>query len=69
MQEVILVTMGKTQPLTIKYARKVLGKLAENVSDEQLEKEIKAAQLLKSLFFNQIKDNKDSETVYNKDNG
>lgn len=44
--------------ITIKQARKILGKLAENVSDADLESEIKAADLLKTLFFQQIKSSK-----------
>lgn len=41
--------------MTIKQARKMLGKLADNISDEELEKEIKAAELLKTIFFQFIK--------------
>ena len=40
--------------MTIKQARKVLGKLSENISDEELEREIKAAELLKTLFFQNL---------------
>jgi len=38
-------------PISIKQARKLLGKLAHDVSDIELEKEIKAAELLKALYF------------------
>jgi hypothetical protein len=37
--------------LTITRARKILGTLANNVSDEALEQEIKVAEMLKNLFF------------------
>lgn len=37
--------------MTIKQARKLLGKMAESLSDEELEKEIQSANLLKELFF------------------
>lgn len=37
--------------LTLKNARKILGKDAQNVSDEDLEKDIETATLLKNLFF------------------
>lgn len=41
--------------LTLKSARKLLGKDAQNVSDEELEKDIETAQLLKDLFFKNLK--------------
>ncbi len=45
--------------LTLKSARKVLGKAAHGVSDEQLQKEIDAAILLKDFFFDSyLKDRK-----------
>lgn len=37
--------------LTIKEARKILGKLADTISDKELEKEIDSAALLKDIFF------------------
>ncbi len=37
--------------MTINNARKLLGKLADEVSDEELVKEIKAAELLKTMYF------------------
>ncbi len=40
--------------MTIDEARKFLGKAAKNISDEELEKEIKVAELLKTLYFNQL---------------
>lgn len=45
--------------MTIKKARQILGKLAKNISDEELERDICCAELLKDLFFNIItkKDN------------
>ena len=45
--------------LTLKGARKILGKSANGVSDEQLQKDIDAATLLKDFFFDTyLKDRK-----------
>ena len=41
--------------LTLTKARKILGKLAEGVSDADLEQEMKTAQLLKMLYFSHLK--------------
>jgi hypothetical protein len=41
--------------LTLNNARKILGKDALNVSDEELEKDIETAELLKDLFFKNLK--------------
>jgi hypothetical protein len=41
--------------LTLTKAKKILGKSAEGISDEQLEEEMKAAQLLKMLYFSHLK--------------
>ena len=38
--------------ITLKQARKLLGKMAENITDEELDKEIKVAELLKAIYFN-----------------
>ncbi len=40
--------------LTLKNARKILGKEAENISDEELQQEIDIALLLKDLFFDNL---------------
>lgn len=37
--------------MTTKQARKVLGKQASGISEEELEKDIEMAELLKNLFF------------------
>lgn len=37
--------------LTLKKARKLLGKMADSISDEELKKEIETANLLKEIFF------------------
>lgn len=37
--------------LTVKKARRFLGKDAKGISDEELEKDIEIAELLKNLFF------------------
>lgn len=39
---------------TILEARKILGKLAKNLSDEEIQKDIDSATLLKDLFFEKI---------------
>ncbi len=39
--------------MTIKEARKILGKLANNLSDEQLKNEIEVVDFLSELFFAQ----------------
>jgi hypothetical protein len=45
--------------LPVKSARKILGKCAQEVSDEQLEEDIKQATLLKDMFFdNYLKNRK-----------
>ena len=49
--------------MTIKQARKLLGKMAEPISDEELEKEIQTANLLKELFFNFSARNQKSKSV------
>jgi len=43
--------------LTIKQARRLLGKDADNISDALLEKEIEVATFLKDLFFDNLKKN------------
>jgi len=40
--------------MTLGEAKRVLGKEANDVSDEELEKEIEIANLLKDLFFDKI---------------
>jgi len=49
--------------LTLNKARKILGKIADGISDVQLEQEIQSAELLKTLYFNQLK--KKTEKSYN----
>lgn len=49
--------------MTIKQARKLLGKDAQIVSDEELEKEIETARILKELYFNLNARNKKTEGV------
>lgn len=39
--------------LTIKRARKILGKAADHINDEEIKKDIDVAELLKGLFFSQ----------------
>ncbi|NTU47037.1 hypothetical protein HGA88_05410 [Candidatus Roizmanbacteria bacterium] len=52
--------------LTLTKARKILGKLAEDVSDADLEQEMKTAQLLKMLYFSHLKKTP-SNSSYNKE--
>jgi hypothetical protein len=40
--------------ITLKQARKILGSLAAKISDEELEKEIKSAELLKNLYMSVV---------------
>lgn len=40
--------------MTIKEARKILGTLSDNISDNELEQDIEASTLLKDLFFEQL---------------
>ena len=44
--------------MTIKEARRILGKEAIDVLDEDIEKDIEAATLFKDLFFNQLLKNR-----------
>jgi hypothetical protein len=41
--------------MTIKQARTILGKEAEGISNEEIQRDIEAAELLKNLFFEMIK--------------
>lgn len=50
--------------LTVKQARKILGVLAEGLTDEELEKEIKDADLLKALYMNVVTSN--NKHIYGK---
>ncbi|HLC87971.1 MAG TPA: hypothetical protein VJG66_02870 [Patescibacteria group bacterium] len=55
---------------TVNKARKILGKIANNISDEELEKDIKTAEILKVIFFNNYRPQKKSQQVYTpKENG
>jgi hypothetical protein len=40
--------------MTISHARKLLGKEAVNLSDEEVQRDIDAAEFLKSVFFDQL---------------
>ncbi len=51
--------------MKVNKARKILGKLAIGISDSELEKEIKSAELLKVLYFNQLR-KKQTENPYTK---
>lgn len=53
--------------LSIKRARKILGKTATGLSDKELEKDIKLAEILKNLFFSQYVRRSKSKYAYNKE--
>lgn len=44
--------------MTIKEARKILGKEAENLTDEEIALNIESAKFLKDLFFNNLTKNR-----------
>ncbi|MFC1654106.1 hypothetical protein ACFL1M_04635 [Patescibacteria group bacterium] len=44
--------------MTIKQARKILGKASRDISDEQIKDDIRTATLLKDLFFNSLIESK-----------
>ena len=44
--------------MTTKEARKLLGTEADNISDEQLQKEIDTANLFKNAFFDYLRNRK-----------
>ena len=50
----ITVVIDRVIEMTIKQARKILGKQARNISDNQLQRDIGVAMLLKDLFFNNV---------------
>jgi hypothetical protein len=52
--------------MTIKEARKFLGKLAENISDQELEADIRAAKMLKSLYISHLKRSGELKNSYGK---
>jgi len=53
--------------MTIKQARKILGKMAEGLSDKEILRDIRSAELLKNLFFENYLNQ--SKKTYNKQNG
>ena len=54
--------------LTINKARIILGNLAKNLNDEEIERHIKAAELLKSIYFDR-KTKTNSKLIYNNNYG
>lgn len=52
--------------MTIKRARKILGKIADNLTDEEIKRDIQTAEILKSLFFNNYLSQNKSKSAYNK---
>ena len=49
----------------VEQAKKILGNLANGISDEEILREIKVAQLLKALFFTHLRSNKSSRVNQN----
>lgn len=49
--------------MTIKEARKILGKLAIGISDEELLYDVESAKMLKNMFFNMYLDNLDKDKL------
>jgi len=60
--------MDNKKGFSIAKARKVLGNLADNISDEQLQNDILVAEVMKNLFFQFYMDVKRSPKFYNKNN-
>ena len=52
--------------LTIGKARLILGKLAENLPDDEIDRDIKVAEILSSLFFQYYIPTKKQPNNYNK---
>lgn len=48
--------------MTLSQARKILGKIANNIPDDELQKEIDVALLLKDLFFDNLLKTKNKPT-------
>lgn len=40
--------------MTVGEARRILGKLSEKLSDEEVERDLVSAEILKELFFNKL---------------
>ena len=55
--------------LTIARARKILGKVPDNVTDEEIEKDIKVVEMFKNLFYSQYLKQKPLQIDYNNSNG
>ena len=54
--------------MTIRQARQILGKLANNISDVELERDIKVAELLKNLYFQKVVKEASDKSPFNKSN-
>lgn len=52
--------------LTIEKARHILGKLADNLTDEEIERDLKVAETLKNLFFQSYVSVAKPSNIYNK---
>jgi len=48
--------------MTINQARKILGKDALNLTDQEVERDMQTAELFKNLFFNKLLTNLHSKT-------
>jgi hypothetical protein len=60
--------MDNKKGFSITKARKVLGNLADSISDEQLQNDILVAEVMKNLFFQFYMDVKRYPKFYNKNN-
>ena len=58
--------MDKARVFSIAKARKMLGSLADNVSDEQIQKDTLVAEVIKNLFFQLYVNAKKLPDNYNK---
>lgn len=58
--------MDEGNKLNVKKARKILGHLADNVSDEQIEQDIKVVDIIRNLFFEKYVTLKKQPINYNK---
>jgi len=51
--------------MTINAARKILGRLAKELSDDEIQRDIKLAEILKNLFFAKMQSNSTSKPLPN----
>ena len=54
--------------MTTKQARKILGRVADSLTDEDLQKDIRVAEVLKNLFFSNSFSRNKVKHMYNRVN-